>query len=690
MLWIDLETYCERPITDGTYAYAEAAEIMLFAWAVDDEPVRVWDCTADALCPAELGAALADPHQVVVAHNAMFDRTVLRFRYPGSCPPIERWRCSMVRAMAHGLPGGLDKLGELFGLAQDERKLKAGRDLLMLFCKPRPKNQKLRRATRATHPVEWARFVEYAGQDIVAMRALWKKLPEWNYTGQELALWHLDQAINDRGVHVDLEFVEAAQREAQRAQAGLKAATIEATDGELASTTQRDKMLAYLLAEYGVELPDLRASTLERRVRDETLPGGLRQLLAIRMEASMTSSSKYGKIARAVNADGRVRGTLQFDGALRTRRWAGRTVQPQNLMRPPEYLEEQLAWEEAVQAIKAGAVDLMYAKPAEVCAATVRAALAAPRGKKLVVADLANIEGRGLAWLAGERWKLQAFREYDAGTGPDLYKLAYARSFGVEHTTVTKHQRQIGKVEELMLGYQGGVGAFITGAATYNIDLDAMAHAVLAVADVETVREAREFLAWSRKSKRSTFGLADDTFVACDTVKRLWRAAHARTESLWHDTEQVVREAIDSPGKTLTIRGAFRASRAGAWLRLVLPSGRALCYPLPRIGERGQISYMGVNQYTKRWARIKTHGGKLIENAVQSLSRDVLAEAMVAVEDAGYPVVLTVHDEILTEVPRTPDYTVERLCALLATNPKWAPDLPLAAAGFETINYRKD
>lgn len=690
MLFLDLETYCERPISDGTYAYAEAAEITLFAWAIDDGPVQVWDCTEQPLCPAELGAALADPLQVVVAHNAMFDRTVLRFRYPSSCPPIERWRCNMVRAMAHGLPGSLDKLGELFGLVEDDRKIKAGRDLMMLFCKPRPKNQKLRRATRETHPVEWTRFKEYAGRDIVAMRALWKKLPEWNYTDQELALWHLDQAINDRGVHVDQAFVEAAQREAQRAQGALKAATAEATDGALLSTTQRDKTLAYLLAEYGVELPDLRASTLERRVRDETLPEGLRHLLAIRMEASMTSSSKYGKIARAVNADGRVRGTLQFDGALRTRRWAGRTIQPQNLMRPPRYLERQADWDEAVEAIKVGAVDLMYAHPAEVCAATVRAALAAAPGKKLVVADLANIEGRGLAWLAGEAWKLQAFREYDAGTGPDLYKLAYARAFGSSVDAVDKAQRQIGKVMELMLGYQGGVGAFITGAATYDIDLDAMARAVLAVADPDAVRQAREFLVWARKPKRSTFGLADDTFVACDTVKRLWRAAHARTEALWHETEAAVREAIETPGYTIAIRGAFKASRAGAWLRLVLPSGRALCYPSPRVDDGGQISYMGVSQYTKKWTRIKTHGGKLIENAVQSLSRDVLAEAMVGIEDAGYPLVLTVHDEILTEVPRTPDYTVERLCALLARNPAWAPDLPLAAAGFETINYRKD
>lgn len=694
MIFLDLETWNDRQLNDGTYAYAETAEIMLLAWAIDDGEPQVVDFTADQAPPPALLAALRDPKHAVVAHNAMFDRNVLRLTAPELCPPIERWRCSMVRAMAHGLPGSLDKLGEIMGLPQDAKKLKDGKDLVHLFCKPRPKNFNLRRATRETHPEQWARFVEYARMDIVAMRALWKKLPAWNYgeTGvarRELELWHRDQHMNDRGVHIDLEFVAAAQRASKAAQAQLKKRTTEETDGELASTTQRDKMLEYLLAEYGVKLPDLKASTLERRMRDETLPEGLRTLLGIRMEASMTSSTKYGKIARAVSSDGRVRGIVQFDGALRTRRRAGRTVQPQNMMRPPKYLEKQKDWEWAVEAIKAGAVDLVYEKPAEVCAATVRAALAAAPGMKLVVADLANIEGRVLAWLAGELWKLEAFRDYDAGIGEDLYRLSYGRAFGVEPSQTDKQQRQIGKVMELFLGYEGGVGAFITGAATYRIELDDMARAVLDVADPEVVREAREFLVWMRKKRRSTFGLADDTFVACDTVKRLWRGRHEMTVKLWKGSEEIVRNAIANPGKTFHYRG-LRADRTGAWLRLWLPSGRCLCYPSPRVDDSGAISYMGVNQYTKQWTRIHTHGGKIIENATQSVARDVLFDNEPEIEDAGYPIVVDIHDEVVTEVPNTPDYTVERLCALLAKNREWNEGLPLAAAGFETINYRKD
>ena len=693
MIYIDLETYSETPISAGTYVYAENAEIMLLSFAVDEAPVRVVDFTDDPDARVEdmmeLQEALLEQGQAQLAHNAMFDRTVLRMKMPHLCLPIPQWRCNMVRAMAHGLPAGLEELGEVMGLGDDMAKLKEGKDLVQLFCKPRPKNMTLRRATRHTHPAQWATFKDYAGRDIVAMRALWKKLPSWNYRGKELAMWHLDQQINDRGIYIDMGFVTAAQREAKRTQEDLKEATKEATNGELESTTQRDKTLAYLLAEHGVDLPNLKSDTLQRRMEDPELPDALRTLLAIRLEASKTSSTKYNKIARAVNLDGRLRGTLQFDGASRTRRWAGRTVQPQNMMRPPFYLEEQDDWEAAIAAIEAGATDLLYDKPAEVCSALVRAALAAKPGHKFSVADLANIEGRGTAWLAGELWKLQAFRDYDAGTGPDLYKLAYSRAFNINVAEVAKSDRQIGKVMEVMLGYEGGVGAFITGAETYRIDLDVMAHAVLEVADGDVVLESREFLEWNRKKKRTTFGLVDDTFVACDVVKRLWRAAHPSTERLWHGVEDIARAAINSDaGRTYTF-GKLRAERRKSWLLIWLPSGNAMCYPSARTDDKGQITYMGKDQYSRRWKRLKTYGGKLVENAVQSLSRDVLAHSMPRIEEAGYPICLTVHDEVITEVPDDDRFSHKELARIMSQGEDWTTGLPLAAAGFDTHNYRK-
>jgi DNA polymerase len=312
--------------------------------------------------------------------------------------------------------------------------------------------------------------------------------------------------------------------------------------------------------------------------------------------------------------------------------------------------------------------------------------------KKLCIADLSNIEGRALAWLAGEEWKLRAFREFDAGTGHDLYKLAYARSFGVLPENVTKPQRQIGKVEELALGFAGGVGAFATMAAGYGMDLDAMAAVVLPSAPADLVKQAREFLDWLLKKgsgKVNTFGLADDTFIACDVVKRGWRRGHPAIESWWGVVEQGFRDAVQNPGHTFHC-GTVKIRRDGNWLRIQLPSGRHLCYPSPEVADNGDLSYMGVNQYTRKWCRIKTYGGKLAENITQAFARDVLGHSMPMIEAEGYAIVLSVHDELLTETPDTPAFTSDRLSALMSTVPPWAPGLPLAAAGFETHRYKKE
>lgn len=690
-LWFDVETYSECDLkTHSTHRYAEhpSTEIIVAQWALDDGPTMVEDLTLFDAPSDAVVRWLKDPDVVIVAHNSHFDRTILRHVW-GVDVPVERWRDTMVKAMLHGLPGGLDKVGEVLGLGVDEAKDKRGKQLIQMFCKPGHKTAKFARKTRETHPAEWAEFLKYSHQDIIAMRAVDRKLPSWNYRDghSELALWHLDQSINDRGFAVDLDLAAAATRAAEREKARLKQKVHELTDGAVANVSKRDQLLKYIVEYYGVELPDLRADTLRRRVEDPELPEAVRLLLSIRLEATKTSTAKYTALTRATSADGRLRNTLQFAGAQRTARWAGRVFQPQNMPRPSADFDD-VALDVAVAAFKADCADLVFDDVMQLTSNSVRGCIVAPPGKKLCIADLANIEGRGLAWLAGEQWKLEAFRAYDARTGPDLYVAAYARSFNVAATAVNKSQRQIGKGMELGLGYEGGVAAFITFAAVYNMDLDELADVVHSTASKQALTRAYRTLEWA-KSKRRTLGLPDNVYVACEVLKAAWREAHPATVQLWAFVGNTVRQAIRTPGVRFTVRDLV-IQRDGAWLRIRLPSGRVLCYLQPRIEDNEQITYMGVNQYTRKWARIKTYGGKLVENITQAFARDVLAYNMPAIDAAGYEIVLSVHDELLTETPDLAAFSTEGLAAMMSTVPPWAIGLPLAAAGFETTRYRKE
>jgi len=669
-LFLDLEVFSEVPIQNGTHAYAEKAEVLLFAYAHDNGPVYVWDVASGEKMPDDLNWALFDRNVLLCAHNSHFDRTVLRHAMPVYPLTLPRWRDTMVKAQVPT------------GTAKDTN----GRQPVTLFCKPRPATSKMRRATRETHPAEWAKFVAYAGLDVQAMRAVDKKLPTWNYRGPELALWHLDQTINDRGVMVDTDLAHAAIRAVERAQRALAARTSDITRGAVQTANQRDALLRYLVAAYGIDLPDMQQSTLERRMADPDLPPQLRELLGIRLQASTTSTSKYKTLVKAVSSDGRLRGTLQFNGASRTGRWAGRLFQPQNLPRP---VLKQDDIDMGIEALKADCADLLFTNVMELASSAIRGCIVAPEGKKLVVADLSNIEGRMIAWLAGEEWKLQAFRDFDDGAGFDLYKLAYAKAFAVYPDSVDKDQRQIGKVMELMLGYEGGVGAFITGATTYGIDLDAMAHAAWPSIPADIILEAEQFLAWRTEQRRGDFGLKPKTFIVCDALKRLWRRAHPAISSFWKDLQEAAVLAVSRPGTIYDCR-MLKLRRDGAWLRIRLPSGRFLCYPSPQLDEDGKLSFMGVNQYNRQWSRIKTYGGKLAENVTQAASRDVLAANMPAIEAAGYQIVLSVHDENITEADDHDEFNACHLAGLMATNPPWACGLPLAADGFEAYRYRKD
>ncbi len=708
-LYCDTETYSPIPLKQGTHRYAEQAEVMLFTWAYEDEPAQCWDRTTGAPMPADLRAHLADPDVMTVwANGGMFDRVVCKHALPEvyDMVPIERWYDTLVQALSHSLPGALDKLCDIFNVSEEDRKID-GKQLIRLFCIPPAKNLNRGRATRHTHPIEWEQFKTYAIQDIPSMRAVHKAMPGWNYRDEEMRLWHLDQVVNMRGLPVDVELAQAAIRAVDRAQRQLAARTVELTNGELQRATQRDALLRHLLAEYGVDLPDLQKSTLERRIGDDSLPWALRELLAIRLQASSSSTSKYKTLINGVSADGRLRGTLQFNGASRTGRWAGRLFQPQNL--PSRGLMAQEDIDIGIDAMKADCEDLLFDNVMHLTQSAIRGCIRAPEGKKLVVADLSNIEGRVLAWLAGEQWKIKAFADFDAGTGHDLYKLAYAKSFGIKPEDVDKAQRQVGKVQELALGYEGGVGAFLTFGLAYNLDLEAMAEEAENNIPAHIWDEARGMLEWTKKKRRSTFGLSDRAFMVCDSFKRAWRYGHPAVTALWPDLAYAVRKAIDQPGITIDIadadfqreaRASFDAKvyrrpkllvrRDKTWLRIRLPSGRYLCYPSPEVDASGQISYMGVNQYSRKWSRIKTYGGKLSENITQAVSRDVMGANMPAIEAAGYQIITTVHDEIPTETPDLPEFSHEELAALMARNPSWAPGLPLAAAGFESYRYKKD
>lgn len=705
-LWLDTETYSECDLkAHGTHRYAEheSTEITVAQWAIGDGETIVEDLTGKQPPSKALQDLLADPKVIVHAHNSAFDRCLI-YHCWGIVVPISRWRDTMVKALCHGLPGALGKLGPILGLPVDQQKDKRGTQLIQLFCKPRPKGHKLRRATRCTHPGEWAEFLQYSYQDVPAMRAVDKALPNWNYRGDELALWHLDQKINDRGFAIDLELAAGAIAATDIEKARLKREVSEATDGAVTSVSKVDQLLVYILAEYGVVLPDMKADTLRRRMEDPELPDPVKLLLAMRLEGAKASTAKFQALIKATSYDGRLRNALQFAGALRTARWAGRIFQPQNLLRPDikliakhfgvsvkdltdAYTQEYE--DQGVAALKGGFADVVFDNVMGLTANLVRAAIVAPPGKKLCIADLANIEGRGLAYLAGEDWKIKAFAAYDAGTGADLYNLTYARSFNVKVEDMPKGGRQIGKVMELGLGYGGGVAAFITFAAVYGLDLDALADAVHSSAPAEWLVKAAEMLAWFKKKKRSTLGLSDSVWIACEALVLMWRDAHAETQQFWKDVEEATRSAIACPGESFRVRQlAFRCD--GSWLRIRLPSGRYLCYLNPEINAKGEITYMGVNQYTRQWSRIKTYGGKICENIVQAWARDVLAHNMPAIDEAGYEIVLTVHDELLTETPDTEDYTWEELAAMMTKQPPWAPGVPLAAAGFETARYGKD
>lgn len=691
LLFNDLETYSETPIKCGSYKYADdlKAEILLWGYAIDSAPAKVWQVQREPM-PADLRGAIerlregreGDFH---VWHNGLnFDLVFIRKVMPDFALSDAQAIDTMQIAYAHGLPGSLGDLCKIFSLGEDKAKDKDGARLIRLFCLPRMDGRK----TKETNPEDWERFVNYCRLDVEAERELYRRLPKTNLTVAERELSLIDREINHRGMLMDVELASAAVALMDKHAKTLQEKTSTLTGGDLDSTTRTQATIDYIKKTWGIELESLRKGEVEHLLDSPELPEPMKELLRIRLGAAKSSVKKFQSILDCVGADGRLRGCLQFRGAARTGRFSGRLFQPQNLARPTMKDAEINA---AIDAIKGGYLDLLYPeeKFPEIVSNCLRGAIIIPQGKRMVVADYSNIEGRVLAWLAGETWKLDAFRAYDAGTGPDLYKLTYSKAFSIPVEEVTKPQRQMGKVLELAMGYGGGPGAFVTFAMGYGIDLHDMAKATLPVVPGAVLAEAESAYEWAAKDPRRLCGLDHNVWVACDSVKRLWRRANSRIVAFWADVEDACLASLHEGTREKLPRNMLVWSSKG-WLGVRLPSGRHLLYPSARTGDEGcTFSYMGVHQMTRKWTRIKTYAGKVVENITQAVACDVLCHSFKAVIREGFEPILSVHDEILTEAPDTPDYTHERLEKAMEELPQWAAGLPLAAAGFESYRYHK-
>lgn len=651
-LHVDLETRSACDLKKaGAYAYAEhpTTDVWCMAYAFGDEPVALWTSMDD---PVPRIAEHIRAGGTLVAHNAAFERAiwhhVLAPKYGWPEPAVEQWRCTMAMAYAMALPGSLDAAAAALGITN--RKDAAGSRIMLQLAKPR--RVEGGKSIWWTDPAKLAKLYDYCVQDVEVERELESRLVPLRES--ELALWHLDQRINDRGVGVDTALCEAARKIVAAHTETLDAEMRAVTDLEVGACSNVLQLTRWVKAR-GVDVEKLAKGDIDEVLGRQDIPEDVRRALELRREGGKASVAKITALQAGSNTDGRARGLLQFHAAS-TGRWGGRRFQPQNIKRPDL---DRTGIDAAVEAVMRGnlpEIELAFGPPLSVVGDILRSMVIAKPGHRLLTADFSNIEGRVLAWLAGETWKLEAFRAFDAGTGPDLYKLAYARSFGIKAEAVTKDQRQVGKVMELALGYQGGVRAFQKMAVNYGLKMP----------DAEA-----------------------------DALKVAWREAHPHVVALWKSMEKAAIAAVQNPGEK-KVCGPFVFLKRGSFLWLRLPSGRALCYPYPSIvdkelpwgGTAPALRYKGVDSYTRKWGDCDAYGGLLVENVTQAVARDIMAEAMFRLEAADYPTILTVHDEIVAEV-LDGFGSVDEFTRVMVENPQWAPGLPIAAEPDENRRYRK-
>lgn len=729
LLYLDTETFSEADLKKvGSYAYAEhpTTEVIICTYAVDDGPVEVWDCTSESVMPISLRVALRNVmrgRMKIVGHNfLMFDRLILKHCW-GFDIPVSNTIDTMIWAFRHALPGSLDALCEVLGVSADNAKDKRGKALIKRFSKPTPKNYKIRRYTAETHPDEWALFIKYAVSDITAMREVFHKLPRWGNSEFEDRVLELDQLINDRGFKVDVALAEAAIEAVEKHKAQLQEEAQRKYGGSL---TGKDFLPILRELAPAHRIHNAQKSTLNDLLADDDLPDDARTIIEMRLGAASTASTKYNPLLLGRSSDDRRRGCLQYGGAKRTLRWAGKGFQPQNLARG-YYHDDEL--DKGISALLKGRAHRRF-DVAKLTASTVRSCIIPEAGHKFVVADYSNVEGRGLAWLAGEETALDTFR-----AGLDIYCVTAGKMFGMDPDDIKKNFkeiRQIGKACELGLGYEGGVGAFVTFAKNLGLDLIEMAktmggtfpdHIWAATArgyEWARIQEAKRPPHPGEKDDRPSYILDKKVWRTCDAIKRMWRESHPETVAFWRDLKDGILAAVRNPGREFWAgahlrRNGERAIRIwrtvefdssgrkvpGWWLCVELPSGRILSYPGigvsvtketdedGRVNTNVRIKYQGENQLTRQWTTLYTHGGKACENIVQALCRDLLAYAMIKVEDGGYPIVLSVHDELVCETPDTPEYSVAELERLMCALPEWAEGFPLVAEGQELKRYAK-
>ena len=655
VMGVDIETYSSVDlIKSGVYRYVEAPDfdVLLIGYSYDDEDdVHVIDTMSiDRDTDEELRRfceALTDPEILKIAYNANFERTCLA-RWLSEPMPPEQWLCTMVKALTLGLPGSLASSGVALGLPEDKLKDPQGKALIQYFskpCKPTRANGGRRRNLPEHDPEKWKLFIEYNRQDVVSETKIRKRLAPYKTIDAEQALWALDQRMNDNGVRLDVAMIENIvdydARRSRELQAEAQAITGLENPNSLAQ-------LKRWLAEQNVGMTSVTKDTIEEALKNRSLPANVRRVLEIRTALGKTSVAKYSTMLAAVCADDRLRGILQFYGANRSGRWAGRLVQTHNLARnslPDLALARELA--------AAGDFDTMqtlFGETAFVFSELVRTAFVPSEGCRFVVSDFSAIEARVVAWIAGEDWVLDTFR-----AGKDIYCETAAMMY---HVPVEKHGingnlRAKGKVATLACGYQGGVGAM-------------------------------------KRMDRSGSIPEEELQSIVDA----WRAANPKIKKLWFLCETAAKTAI-TEHRTVRLPRGIAFSYINGNLFIKLPGGRKLCYWSTRLkldprDGREHITYMGVNQETKAWGETETYGGKLVENIVQATARDCLAVAMTRVSALGYKIVMHVHDEMIVDVPCEDTDAAAVINDIMGQDIDWAPGLPLKGDTYETDFYKKD
>jgi DNA polymerase len=674
------------------YAADPSTDAWCACYALDDDPVKVW--RPGMPTPPEIALAQIEGW-TIAGWNVAFERLIWNGvctpRYGWPRPDLEQFDDTAAAAAAMGLPRNLGDAARALG--SEHEKDDTGHRLMLQMAKPR------RARKGEAEGVYWwddedrlGRLIAYCVKDVEAERALRKLLIP--LPAEERACYLFDQRMNDRGVRLDTALIKSMRRITDDAKLDLDARMAEATGGAATACTQVARIVAWV-AERGEGVPSLAKAALSEALEDAFMPEDVRTVLELRQSAAKSSTAKLDAMSACVSADGRARGQHLYHGAS-TGRWSGRLIQVQNLPRgtgtvadpdaaAPDFLTGSAPW-----------VRLSHGDPMSAVSDMLRACMVASEGHRLLAADFANIEGRVTSWLAGEAWKLEAFRAADEGRGPGLYELTASRIFNCAVEGVTKAQRQVGKTAELALGFAGGVPAFHAFAQVYNTDMAQAYDSLRASVDGETCERAeRAYIRWEKEGLLATDVMSREAWIASDVTKRMWREKHPATTAWWDDLAKAVFAAVTKPG-TLTHCGrlSYIVKRGFLWCRL--PSGRCLAYGSPDVrmvatpwGEKQATpTALGVDSITKRWRRYPLTRQILSENPVQAVARDCMRDGMLACERAGYPIVLTVHDEAVADTPQGFG-SLEEFEHLLSDMPAWAEGLPVVATGFEAQRYRK-